>query len=113
MSQSGCIPALYSLGLVDALVAVLDYAHANQVDSFFESVLGIILCLLSLTMDGKHTNNVAFAESMECFLALLGVEPLPLSPASTPPSLPPFLSPQLHPDEGAPCCCRCVCVRVW
>ena len=65
----GCIPALYSLGLVDSLVAVLDYASANQVDSFFESVLGIILCLLSL--EQSHVSS----EHKQAFLG-------PVNPAA-------------------------------
>ena len=68
-AESRCIPTLYSLGLADRLVSVLEYAHANQVDSFFESVLGIVLCLLSL--DNCADDNAPFVRSVECLLALL------------------------------------------
>lgn len=75
-SGNGCVAALYSLGLAESLVAVLDYAYENQVDSFFESVLGIVLCLLSI--DGERGGgevqqwNATFCDAMECLLALLG-----------------------------------------
>lgn len=72
----GCISMLYSLGLAESLVAVLDYAYENQVDSFFESVLGIVLCLLSIDGDGVgevQRWNVTFCDAMECLLALLGM----------------------------------------
>jgi hypothetical protein len=74
-SGGSCIPTLYSLGLAESLVAVLDYAYENQVDSFFESVLGIVLCLLSIDndeADDVHRWNAIFCDAMECLLALLG-----------------------------------------
>ena len=74
-SGDSCVSTLYSLGLAESLVAVLDYAYENQVDSFFESVLGIVLCLLSIDGDGAedvHRWNAIFCDAMECLLALLG-----------------------------------------
>ena len=89
----GCIQALCALGLGDSLVAVLDYAYENQVDSFFESVLGIILCLLSVDGSGggeaQQRWSAAFTDSTECLLALLG---MPSSSSSSSSSSSPFPS---------------------
>ena len=77
-TDDSCVSTLYSLGLAESLVAVLDYAYENQVDSFFESVLGIVLCLLSIDGDGAgdvHQWNTIFCDAMECLLALLGTMP--------------------------------------